>query len=58
MSESKSERKVAVIFATDVVGYSTMMEKNEDQTLKSLKSCRNIIEGLIKEYHGRIFLFK
>ena len=55
MSESKSERKVAVIFATDVVGYSTMMEKNEDQTLKNLKSCRNIIEGMIKEYHGRIF---
>ncbi len=55
MSESKSERKVAVIFATDVVSYSTMMEKNEDQTLKNLKSCRNIFEGLIKEYHGRIF---
>ena len=31
------------------------MEENEDQTLKNLKVCRSIIEGLVKEYHGRIF---
>ena len=29
MAETKSERKVAVILATDVVGYSSMMEENE-----------------------------
>ena len=34
---------------------STNMEENEDQTLKILKVCRNIIDGLVKEYHGRIF---
>ena len=51
----KSERKVAVILATDVVGYSSMMEENEDQTLKNLKACRSIIEGLVEENHGRIF---
>ena len=44
MAETKSERKVAVILATDVVGYSSMMEENEDQTLKNLKACRNIID--------------
>ncbi|MGE4635063.1 MAG: adenylate/guanylate cyclase domain-containing protein [Arenicellales bacterium] len=55
MAETKSERKVTVILATDVVGYSSMMEENEDQTLKNLKACRNIIEGLINEHHGRIF---
>ena len=41
----KSGRKVAVILATDVVGYSSMMEENEDLTLKNLKACRIIIEG-------------
>ncbi|GIT04117.1 MAG: hypothetical protein CM1200mP28_13760 [Deltaproteobacteria bacterium] len=31
------------------------MEENEEQTLKNLKVCRNIIDGLVEEYHGRIF---
>ena len=52
---AKTERKVTVILATDVVGYSVKMEENEDQTLKNLKVCRNIIDGLVEEHHGRIF---
>ena len=55
MTESSPRRKLAVILATDVVGYSTKMEENEDQTLKNLKVCRSIIDGLVEEYHGRIF---
>ena len=55
MAESKTERKVTVILATDVVGYSIKMEENEEQTLKNLKVCQGIIEGLIKDHHGRIF---
>ncbi len=55
MAESSPRRKIAVILATDVVGYSTKMEENEDQTLKNLKVCRNIIDGLVDEHHGRIF---
>ena len=55
MAESNTRRKIAVILATDVVGYSTKMEENEDQTLKNLKVCRSIIDGLVKEHHGRIF---
>ncbi|MCH2270630.1 MAG: adenylate/guanylate cyclase domain-containing protein [SAR324 cluster bacterium] len=55
MADKKTERKVTVILATDVVGYSTMMEENEEQTLANLKACRSIIDGLIKEHHGRIF---
>jgi len=55
MAESRPRRKIAVILATDVVGYSTKMEENENQTLKNLKVCRSIIDGLVEEYHGRIF---
>ena len=55
MAETKTERKVTVILAADVVGYSVKMEENEDQTLNNLKVCRNIIEGLVNEHHGRIF---
>ena len=41
MAETKTERKVTVIQATDVVGYSVKMEENEDQTLKNLKVYSN-----------------
>ena len=43
MIEENSDRKIAVIFATDVVGYSKAIENNETQTLKNLKECRNIL---------------
>ena len=36
MVDPSPRRKLAVILVTDVVGYSSMMEKNEDQTLKNL----------------------
>jgi len=55
VAKSSPRRKIAVILATDVVGYSVKMEDNEDQTLKNLKVCRSIIDGLVEEYHGRIF---
>ena len=55
MVEEKIERKIAVILATDVVGYSTKIEANEEQTIQTLRACREIIEGLIAEHHGRIF---
>ena len=49
MSSSDIDRKIAVIFATDVVGYSKHMEKDEDATLASLNDCNKIIEPLIKK---------
>jgi len=48
-------RKIAVIFATDVVGFSGLMEKNENVTLKSLRACRDILDRLLVEHGGRIF---
>jgi len=39
MAESSPRRKLAVILATDVVGYSTKMEENEEQALFNLKAC-------------------
>ncbi len=49
------DRKIAVIFVTDVVGFSKMMEKNEDETLRSFRSCRDILDNLFEEHGGRIF---
>ena len=55
MSEEKIERKIAVIFAADVVGYSKHMKNNEDNTLKSFKSCKKILDRLFEEHGGLIF---
>ncbi|MDG2474580.1 MAG: adenylate/guanylate cyclase domain-containing protein [Paracoccaceae bacterium] len=55
MDSQKIDRKIAVIFATDVVGFSTSMEIDEDQTLKNFRACKNILEDLFKEHSGRIF---
>ena len=55
MSEKRIERKIAVIFAADVVGYSKHMKNNEDNTLKSFKSCKKILDRLFEEHGGLIF---
>ena len=55
MATKEIERKIAVIFATDVVGYSKSVEKNEEQTIKNFRACKKILEDLFKEHDGRIF---
>ena len=54
MSE-KIVRKIAVIFVTDVVGFSKLMAQNEDQTLQSFRACKDILDNLFQEHSGRIF---
>ncbi len=49
------DRKIAVIFVTDVVGFSKSMEKNEEETLRSFRACREILDRLFSEHGGRIF---
>src|SRR6059058_3290233 len=49
------ERKLAAIFAADVVGYSHLMQLDELGTLRALRASRAIIDRLIAEYRGRIF---
>src|SRR6187399_1358381 len=55
MVASHAERRLAAILAADVVGYSSLMERDEDRTLTRLKAHRReFIEPLIAEYQGRI----
>ncbi|MBV9153566.1 MAG: adenylate/guanylate cyclase domain-containing protein [Alphaproteobacteria bacterium] len=49
------ERKLAAIFAADVVGYSHLMQLDEVGTLRALRAARAIIDRLIAEHRGRIF---
>ena len=48
MVEPEIDRKIAVIFVADVVGYSKHMEKNEDATLVNYSECENIFKSLFK----------
>ena len=48
MPSKEIDRKIAVIFATDVVNYSKHMEKDESETVKSLRFCKKILTGLFK----------
>src|SRR5690242_19278146 len=55
MAAARVERRLAAILAADVVGYSALMERDEDRTLARLKAHRReFIEPLIAEYQGRV----
>jgi adenylate cyclase len=50
------ERRLTVILAADVVGYSRLMTIDEAGTLAALKSLRkNLVNPKISEHNGRIF---
>ncbi len=50
-----TERKMAAILAMDVASYSEKMGRDEEGTLRHLRACREIIEGVVSENRGRIF---
>jgi len=50
------ERKLAVILAADVVGYSALMERDEEGTFARLRAGRKeLFEPAIAKRHGRVF---
>ena len=55
MSDDKPRRKMAVILASDMVGFSKAMGDDETGTLKKLKESRAFIDKAIAAHYGRIF---
>ncbi len=49
------DRKIAVIFVADVVGYSKHMERDENATLNAYAECEKILKNCLKKYKGAIF---
>ena len=50
------ERKLTTILAADVVGYSSLMERDEGGTFSRLREHRKqLFEPEIEKHHGRIF---
>jgi adenylate cyclase len=56
MGEEQVERRLAAILAADVVGYSRLMEANEERTLGALRHHRReFFEPTVAKHDGRIF---
>jgi len=56
MAEERVQRRLTVILAADVAGFSRLMEMDEVGTLATLKLRRkDVLDPLIKKHHGRIF---
>jgi hypothetical protein len=49
-------RRLAAILAADVVGFSSMMERDEESTLRLLKATQRATSSnpRVREHHGRI----
>jgi class 3 adenylate cyclase len=53
-TDAESHRKLAAILSADVVGYSRLMEADEQATVDTLKSSRATIRGHIERHRGRV----
>jgi len=54
MEPTPFKRKLAVILAADVVGYSRLMHADEEATVKTLSEYREIMNGFIVRHEGRV----
>jgi class 3 adenylate cyclase len=55
MTEDRQQRRLATILAADVFGYSRLSAENEEETLRTLKAHRAVIDRLIERHEGHIF---
>ena len=49
------DTKLATIICSDVIGYSSLMQRDEEGTLRKLDLARALIDPLISQYKGRLF---
>jgi adenylate cyclase len=54
MAEEKFRRKLTAILSADVAGYSRLMGEDEDVTIRTLTSYRELMSTLIKKHRGRV----
>jgi adenylate cyclase len=54
MADEGFKRKLTAILSADVVGYSRLMGEDEDTTVQTLMTYRDVISSLVKEHKGRV----
>ena len=54
MSEKGFKRKLTAILSADVVGYSRLMDDDEEATIRTLTTYRKILTAIIQQYRGKV----
>ncbi len=54
MNQAHLKRKLTAIFSADVEGYSRLMGADEEATVRTLTSYREILETLIQKHNGSV----
>ena len=54
MTAEKVKRKITAILSADVKGYSRLMGEDEELTLRTLNSYKEVMGSLIQQYRGRV----
>jgi adenylate cyclase len=55
LATDRVERRLAAIMATDIVGYSSLIEKDEARTLAAIRTLRTeVINPLLEAHRGRV----
>jgi len=54
LSAERFRRKLRAILSADVKGYSRLMGEDEDATIRTLGTYRQVMTGLIDQHRGRV----
>jgi adenylate cyclase len=54
MAQEGFKRKLTAILSADAVGYSRLMVDNEEDTVRTISSYRNVITDLVRQYSGKV----
>jgi adenylate cyclase len=54
MAEKGFKRKLTAILSADVVGYSRLMDQDEEATIRTLTAYRSVITDMVQQYRGRV----
>ena len=54
MAEKGFRRKLTAILSADVEGYSRLMGEDEDATIRTLTTYRELMSTIIQKHRGRV----
>jgi TolB-like protein/class 3 adenylate cyclase len=54
MNEERVRRKLSGILSADAVGYSRLMQENEESTIRTLEDSKRLMSELIVHFRGRV----
>jgi adenylate cyclase len=54
MAEKGFKRKLTAIFSADAVEYSRLMGEDEEATVRTITTCREVLTTLIQQHNGKV----